>query len=386
MIDLATSRHTRHSDASRLAQLPAALAIALIAATLCSLAGCTTNDEVATGSASSGPITALNIDANSIGYSQTWIGVAPTVGGITLISQIGDEIAVVDSQSTVSALSGSTGGFRWSGAALNASTRVKDVRRIGDTVYIGDDGEAVALKAETGELIDRQHFQRVLATRSAVVGNLIVFGSGSGELYAHDAGVGLNAWMYQLGAPISVDPVTVLGRRVGVINRVGKMFIIDAASGSAVGTYQAAAGSSVNPVAGDGKVFFASDDQSLYAINAADPVSLAWRVRTEMPLNRQPMYGQGKLILVVPGSGLTALSGDTGKPLWTVPAIDADPVAMSNNRILVRTGEQLISLEAATGQEIARITIKGLQQVLMQSNNQVILGLRDGRIIKLSPR
>lgn len=357
---------------------------ALAAAGLC-MNGCKTSTPKEPGAAI---FAGLDLDVAKLGYRQSWIGVAPTKGGPKLVSFAGDEIAVVDSAGDLSVLSEASGAFRWSADNPDPNPSVRDVRRVGDVIGLCNESEIVVFAADTGDLLARQKLLRIASTAGVGIGRQLFFGTAGGELYAHDAGLGMKLWTYGLGGPVLTNPVMALDRFVCVVSQTGKVFIIDAGSGTSAGVVSISGPSVPSPVAGEQFVFVASDDQSLYAITVAPNVGMKWRLRTEVPLRRQPMYAAGKVYLVIPSKGLHAVNAKTGEIAWRSPSVDADPIALRGSMLLTRSGENLIAVEAETGREIGSVTVPGLVTTTTSTGKDgaVLLGLKDGRIVRLAPK
>ena len=330
----------------------------------------------------------LDLDVAKLGYRQSWIGVAPTRGGPKVVSFAGDEVAIVDSAGDLSVLSEASGAFRWSADNPDPTPSVRDVRRVGNVIALCNESEIVTFSADTGDLLARQKLLRIASTAGVGNGRQLFFGTAGGELYAHDAGLGMKLWTYGLGGPVLTNPVMALDRFVCVVSQTGKIFVIDAGSGTSAGVVSISGPSVPSPVAGEQSVFVASDDQSLYAVTVAPNVGLKWRLRTEVPLRRQPMYAAGKVYLVIAGKGLHAVNAATGEIAWRSPSVNADPIALRGSTLLTRSGDTLIAVEAETGREIGSVTVPGLVTTTASTakDGAVLLGLMDGRIVRLTPK
>jgi len=358
--------------------------LALAAAGFC-MTGCESSKPNDPGSAIAA---GLDLDVAKLGYRQSWIGVAPTKGGPKKVSFAGDEIAIVDSIGDLSVLSEASGAFRWSADNPDPNPAVRDVRRLGNVIGLCNESEIVTFAADTGEMLSRQKLLRIASTAGVGNGRQLFFGTAGGELYAHDAGLGMKLWTYGVGGPVLTNPVLALDRFVCVVSQSGKIFIIDAGSGTSAGVVSISGPSVPSPVAGEQSVFVASDDQSLYAVTVAPNVGLKWRLRTEVPLRRQPMYAAGKVFLVIPGKGLHAVNAKTGEIVWRSPSVDADPIALRGSTLLTRSGENLLAVEAETGREIGSVAVPGLVTTTTSTGKDgaMLLGLKDGRIVRLAPK
>lgn len=329
-------------------------------------------------------VAALDLDAGVLGYRQSWIGVAPFNGSPSQVKTLGDNVGIIDGSGNLIILASSTGAFRWTGVNPNTATKVRGVLPSANGYAVVDEGEVITFAADTGEMTSRQRLDRVVSTAVTNVGPLVLYGSSGGELCAHSSRLGFKAWTYNLGAPVLSAPVVVVDRLVGTVAQDGSVFIVDAAGGNSLGTVRTAGSQSTDPVAGEGLMFIASLDQSLYAVTATPNVRIKWRLRTETPLNRQPMYAAGKVFLTIPGKGFSAISAASGAQDWTNEKVNGNPVAVRGSNIIVRSGNELTAVEIASGRTVGSIKIPGLVQTSVSpSEGPLLLALRDGRVIKL---
>src|SRR6516162_6148356 len=111
-------------------------------------------------------------------------------------------------------------------------------------------------------------------------------------------------------------------------------------------------GSAAEPVVADGRVFVATHQGNLYALDAATGQPL-WRCRAHGAFLQAPACAGGLVVAGETGGGLHALDARTGEPRWTVFAtpggFDTSP-AVADDAVFIgaRSGE-FFAVELTTG-------------------------------------
>jgi outer membrane protein assembly factor BamB len=182
----------------------------------------------------------------------------------------------------------------------------------------------------------RQRIEKIVSTEPAHFGNLLIFGTPTGELLAHMSTStipGVKIWGFGMNGGIERNPV-LIGRVVGAVSQTGDIAFLDAQTGNRVGRNKIFGGLSTNPVADEQLMYAASMDQSVYAFNP-EGGALLWRYRTAMPLRTQPTVHGGRLYVGIPGEGLVAFDGATGSVAWKAKGLDDTViVAAGKNRLI----------------------------------------------------
>jgi len=287
----------------------------------------------------------------SLGYRLDWRGFPVVAAGehIQFLDLYDDIIVAHESAATVSILEASNGELRNSSQIASPLTRFVGNFRIGDLIVVSSDTDAAIIDAQTGEIVHRDHLDRVISTAPVFYANEKIYGTAIGHIYAHYMSPPVNAWAYDLGSPIDAELVLV-GSTVVAISRRGDIAMLDAPSGTLLARAKIFGGCEADPVAGTGMVFFASLDQSIYAFDLNG--QQIWRIRTEQPLRITPTYHDGVLFVPSADKGLRAIDANTGTQLWTQPAITGRVVAMRSGRLITWDGTTASTLDPATGDVI----------------------------------
>jgi outer membrane protein assembly factor BamB len=335
-------------------------------------------------------------DFSKIGYARDWLGfpvVAPQ-GNIIGLHAWDDLVIIQDSNSTATALENSTGQRRWSNQLASQLTRFVGAERTDGRLLAFAESEAIGLSPDTGDILMRQRFDRLVNTQGVLVGDRVIFGTARGDVLAHGLGLGFQAWAFGTGATITRSPV-LIGGSVAILNDRGEVFFLNPVSGALNGRSQAMyASSAFDPVAAGDLLVVASLDQSLYAFRESGgrPV---WQHRTSSPPGAAPSYFGGRVFCEVDGS-LTGFVAGTGKVAWTSKGTKGQVVAVRQSgagaMLLVQDGTNLSLVDAERGDVLERISVPGLYQVKtnggagLRADGTVYLISTSGLVAKLRPR
>ncbi len=323
----------------------------------------------------------------SLGYRLDWRGF-PVVARnrhISFLDVYPDIVVAQESGATVSILETNTGALRNSSQLASGLTRFVGNFRDGNSVVASSDNEVFIIDIETGSIVERQHLSRVVSTHPVFFAGQKIYGTSIGHVYSHYMHPPVDAWAFDLGSPIDADPVLV-GSAVVAVSRRGDIAILDAASGTLLARTSIYGGCEADPVAGDGMVFFASLDQSIYGYDLGG--RQVWRQRTEHPLRITPTYHDGVLYVPTADQGLRALDAGTGTPLWSQPDVLGRVVAVRNGRLVTWDGRTAASLDPATGDVYSST---GLTDVAILKVDQFVDGnlyaaSKGGIVAKFQPR
>ncbi|MDQ7013405.1 MAG: PQQ-binding-like beta-propeller repeat protein [Planctomycetota bacterium] len=283
-----------------------------------------------------------------LGYRLDWRGFPVVRQGerIDFLDVYDDVVVAHESGATVSVLEADTGALRNSSQVANPITRFVGNVRVGNHMVVSSDNELFAFDLDTGALTARHSLNHVVTTHPVHAAGQMIYGSAVGHVYARRLNPPVDAWAFDLGGPIDTDPV-LAGPIVAAVSRNGDIAMLDAATGTLVGRAKIYGGCDAAPVAGDGAVFFASLDQSIYAFNLDG--ALRWRVRTEHPLRITPTLHAGVLYVPTADKGLRAIDANTGIELWHQPDARGRVVGVRNGRLLTWDGNQAAAATGPTG-------------------------------------
>jgi outer membrane protein assembly factor BamB len=210
---------------------------------------------------------------------------------------------------------------------------------VGGKVYVGsEDRNWYCIDAQTGSKIWNFTTNYYIRSSPAVAYGKVYTGADDGFVYCLDANTGSQLW--KTPAPGQVIPImtgsypewrsspNIVGNYVIVGSLDGKLYCLNANSGSVIWTIQTTGAIMCNPtyIAGDG-VYFASVDGFVYKVNA-DSGSVIWNVSTpiglDIAMEGSACVGNG---MVVIGSGaaknapaqrgqMYCFNATTGERLW----------------------------------------------------------------------
>jgi outer membrane protein assembly factor BamB len=355
---------------SRHASLPLALAAA---ASLAIIAGCASSGQNAIAKppiasdarANAFPIAAA--DWSRLGYKWDWTGF-PFVSGngrITDIVVFPDVVVTQESGSVVSVLEASNGSQRWSSGQANPLTRfVGNVRFAdaarGDVLVSASESELFILSLQTGTLLDRQKLDKVVNTRPLASGDRVIFGTAVGEVFSHWLERSFKVWGFGTSAAIDTDLARIDDATIVAANQAGQLTFLNDA-GSLVSQSRIFGGPGAPMATGNGMVFIASVDQSLYAYDTAG--RQVWRLRTNAPLREKPTFANGVVYCSLQEPGLSAFDAASGRTLWSNKDVHGVVVATRKGRLIVRDGERVLAVDPQRGDIIEAVTAKGLQRL-----------------------
>lgn len=353
---------------------PCAAAIAAVLLAAGAMSACASSKP---RSGSDGPQTAptnvaqgIDIDHEAwakVGYRLDWIGY-PFGGRNRRVEVIGmairdDAVIIQERASTVTLMEASNGANRWSLDVASPLTKFVDLRfdSIDPTrVLVASETEFFTLDAATGSLTGRDDLDKVVNTAAVYDGNIAIFGTAAGQVYAHSRVTGLTAWGFGLSATIDANPVRVGDDAVAVVSQRGEVTFLSP-RGQLLGRARIFGGLDTNPIADQQRVYIAGLDQSVWAF--ATNGQLAWRFRTPAALTVQPSTFDNVVYCDIPGSGLTAFDAGTGSVLWLAKDTSGTVIAKRNDRLLAWNGTILTTLDPRDGSVVERFEIPGIQRI-----------------------
>jgi outer membrane protein assembly factor BamB len=298
----------------------------------------------------------------TIGYGLAWSGFAAvdeSAGGKSSNLAILDDLVFVTSTTTAtSALSSSTGKLRWAAVLGTSGSQITSLARQGSRL-LATTGAAVSIvDVATGNLIGRQPFRTLAGTAPAVAGDTLVLGGEGGMLFGHLPASGAEAWRYRMPARMTLDPMSLGGPLVAAVSVDGTVAMFDGINGQRTGAFSMFDNAGGPPAMGDGALFIASEDQSIYALNIPD-ASRRWQVRTDRPLSGASSYADGKVFIAVPDRGLMALDAKSGKQLWLAPRVSGSVIGQRGGRLLTWDGVSKIfrTIDPSTGAVVATLNV-----------------------------
>lgn len=299
-----------------------------------------------------------------VGYRLDWRSVPPLGRGdrFTVLDLLGEHIAVQSNDSSLSLLDPATGAIRNTSQLADRLATLTGNLRVGPYVVSSTSYDAFFVEPVTGNLVDRQTYPGVLASRPSTVGGLLIGATSDGLLFAQTpASGGFLLWRFGTREPIRTDPLLV-GPSVAAVTDAGTLVLLDTASGRLIGTSSMFEGPGASLTASDSEVYVASRDQSIYAFSTLD-ARMLWRVRTGAPLRQQPTLADGVLYVATDDRGLLALDAATGAELWAASLVRGRVIAERNGRLVAWDGVTATILDPTTGDVADAAELPGIRML-----------------------
>ncbi len=333
-------------------------------------------------------------DLAKLGYRRDWTGF-PFITSKQEVREIlptADGVFVQESGSTVSMFDVQTGQRRWNNTLAGPLTKFISVRR-GEPggvpmLLVSSESDVYMLDPQTGNLLDRQNLRKVASSGPVVYGDLLLYGTSTGEILAHLTRTANTLWSFDLDGPIEQAPVR-FDDVVIAVAQSGQIAFLEPTAGQLRGMAKMFRGISVPPVVGSQMVFVASLDQSIYAYEPRSGTQI-WRLRTSYPITSQPVAHDGMLYIELQDRGLCALAQNAppqGSVLWSNDKVRGDVVGLRNNRLVVWTGSELVTLSPANGVVFDRVAMPDVAMVATDAfadGNLYAVG-KSGAVVKLVP-
>ncbi len=330
----------------------------------------------------------LDLDAYArVGFRVKWTSYASMSPGdeVTDFAVLGDLVAVQDSSTVVTAITGSSGEIRWISPLAGPLSKFMGMVRDGKRIIACSESEAFFIDADAGTLITKQRFERVVSTKPVLMGPQLVFGTSVGEVLAH-LNNGFKAWAYGIGGSIDAAPVAIGSDYVGVVSQNGQVIILTGA-GAAAARSTVYGGMACELAASDRTLFVASLDQSIYAFDTFQNRP-KWRKRTDAPLRRTPTYHAGRLYCETASAGLLCLNAEDGREIWASKSVSGTVVGLAKGRLLCWNGAEMTLLDPANGDVIERAALPGLKKLVIApfDNGKLYAVTPEGAVHQFEPR
>jgi outer membrane protein assembly factor BamB len=184
----------------------------------------------------------------------------------------------------------------------------------------------------------------------AVAGGTVYVGDSSGRVYALDAATGSRRWVKVIGGSV-FSPPAVTGGVVYVGSTDHDIYALDAATGRVRWTHRTGGQVNSGPAVADGTVYVGSSDGNVYALDAG-----TGRVRWTQPTSGGVVSSPavvGRMVYVGSGDGvLYALDAATGGVRWTYPtgkSIYSSPLVAGGIVYVGSSDDRLYAINAVTG-------------------------------------
>ncbi|MGD0495985.1 MAG: PQQ-binding-like beta-propeller repeat protein [Candidatus Bathyarchaeia archaeon] len=155
----------------------------------------------------------------------------------------------------------------------------------------------------------------VFSSSPAVAGGIVYVGSWDGKVYALNATTGTRVWDYTTGRAVDSSPA-VVGGVVFVGSWDGKVYALNATTGTQVWNYTTISHVFSSPAVVGGVVFVGSDDDKVYALNATTGTQV-WNYTTGSLVVSSPAVAGGVVYVGSEDDNVYALNATTGAFIWS---------------------------------------------------------------------
>jgi outer membrane protein assembly factor BamB len=196
-----------------------------------------------------------------------------------------------------------------------------------------------------------------------VVGGVVYFGDGAGNLYAVDVASGLRLWSRDVGN-CGGSPAVVAGIVYTATCVSGGLIALDAQSGDVLWSQFLGGGVFGSPAVVNGLVYEGSNDTYQYALDAGDG-HLEWRAPLETGAGGPPSTVSNGLVYIGGyNSDLYAFDAQTGAQVWTTPVRSyTGGAAVANGVVYVGTNSfppfHVYAMDAGSGMTLWSRTVGG---------------------------
>ena len=299
---------------------------------------------------------------------------------------LGDVLIIVEEPTNlVTAVSLRDCSTPWHRVVGNPVQKLFQPQRRDDQILINTESEIFLLDSDTGVSQGRQTLASPVNHRSDLTGELAIFGSMNGLIFAHNLDTGQVEWRKRMDDTVVAAP-TVLHNQVFVADRTGLCRMLSAITGEYLWHFKTFGPVTAKAPTSRLLVFVASEDESLYALDRRTG-SRQWIHRAGQPLKESPVIIDDLLFLNVAGKGMLAIEweGATGGNVRWEFASQAQPVALINQRLLVNTTKHLVLIESDSGKTYKQVPVRRLQTVIGLDNGGILLISPKGKILRIDP-
>jgi outer membrane protein assembly factor BamB len=369
---------------------------ALIGALTLTAGGCTTTQSAASGSNGSSQSSGdseWEIDHaafKELGFQWDWSGYPPMQkkAGLVHTTAYHDVVIAQGSGATISVLDATTGKVSWSKQIDRPTTHFFEPVRFGDTLYIASETDLYELNLTTGNTLDQDSLHTIVSTPPAIINNIAVFGTSTGELFGFQMDQDFKLWSYQFDGPINTRAIEIDEDYVAALSEGGDLRTIRVRSAESGAVMRIAGGTTTDILTDGFALYVGSTDQSIYSFSTDDGYRF-WRERSSAPITIQPVMHDGALYVTTEDFGFAAMDAETGEILWKNQKLRGWAVGLhGGNELIVWTGYELVSVDAERGDILARVSmnnISGVRTDMFEDGNLYVIA-HDGRIAKFSPR
>lgn len=370
-------------------QRPLAPSVALLGAlllTLTALPGCS-KPKGLTADERSSRLPIVHADWRKMGYRWDWNAFPVMLDnqGPLRSEPHGEIVVFQETGGTISGIDDRVGETIWSNKPAGDLTKFTGMGRRDRFIFVSSESELFTLDATTGELVDRQSFEKIVATDFVLLGDQVVVGTTSGEVMGHYLPAGIRIYGHDMEGIFDQDLVAI-GSVVGGVTSSGRVICVDPVTQRQTGLNSIYEGPGAALAASDELMFVPGLDQYLYAFQGAD-ARVAWKHLTPSPITEPPVFHEGVLYCSLADTGLTAFDAATGKVLWVSEDQFGKVIGLRNGRLLVFDGTSLVVVEPQRGIVFDKINLSNVFHITTAPfvDGAIYLTSREGVVAKFVP-
>jgi outer membrane protein assembly factor BamB len=230
-------------------------------------------------------------------------------------------------------------------------------------ILLRDDGNIIYVLDFRGSLVFKTHINEAVTSAARENKGKVFFGTASGKVIALDLPAGgERLWEYRAAnpaaaitaGPVFIGDMVIFGSADGHLLALGQ-------AGKLVWEFAAKGAIAVDPAAGNGKIYFGTEDRFFYCLNAATGKRIWSRRLQGAPLHPAFIHGR-RLAMAASNSVVYFLSAKGGSILsWeAVPSRIVHAPAAAGTLILVSSGgSSLAALDLLTGKRLGEYLASG---------------------------
>jgi len=225
-----------------------------------------------------------------------------------------------------------------------------------------------------------------VGSSAAVADGKVYVGSDDGKVYCLNALTGTRIWNYTTGNYVDSSPAVADGK-VYVGSYDNRVYCLDASTGAHVWNYTTGWSVFSSPAVADGKVYVGSHDNRVYCLNALTGTRI-WNYTTGNYVGSSPAVADGKVYVGSYDGKVYCLNALTGTHIWNYTTgnhVDSSP-AVADGKVYVGSYDHKVyCLNASTGTHIWNYTTGGgVFSSPAVADGKVYVGSHDNRVYCLN--
>jgi len=221
-----------------------------------------------------------------------------------------------------------------------------------------------------------------VSSSPAVVDGRVYVGSWDGKIYCLDATSGTCVWSYTTGDRVDSSPAVVDGK-VYVGSWDGKVYCLDALTGNFIWSYATGLFVDSSPAVVDGKVYVGSHDEKVYCLDALTGDCI-WSYMTGLDVFSSPAVVDGKVYVASGDYIIYCLNASTGAYIWgytTLSVVSSSPAVVDGKVYVGSWSGRIYCLNASNAAYIWSYTAGGsVQSSPAVVDGRVYVGSSDRRV------